>query len=94
MTIPGESKSCYDMRQKMERVETLLANNDKQTQMVFNAIYGNGKPGLITELQRLRDSVEAHQKSVDNSNNNRQAQIQWAITSLIAVAAIVASFLN
>lgn len=84
----------------MPNVNERLASLEKQTEengktiwRVFESIYGNGKPGLITEFRALKQSVEAHHQAVEKLQNNTSAKIQWFVTSIIAIAAIfVAAF--
>lgn len=76
--------------ERLAAVERGLEENNKTTWRVFQAIYGNGKPGLTAELQLLRQSVEKHHAETEQRRKEHKVDWQWIITTLIAVAAIAA----
>lgn len=46
------------VNERLAKVENQLEENNKTTWRVFEALYGNGKPGLLSEFRILRQSVE------------------------------------
>lgn len=73
------------MTERLAKVENQLDENNKTTWRVFEAIYGNGKPGLLTEFRMLRQSVEEHHKSTMANKSDWK----YIITTLIAVSAVI-----
>ena len=73
-----------DTSARLVRLESKMEDNVKTTWRIFEAVYGNGKPGLITQIQNIQaklDAATAH-----------KADWKWVISTLIAVAALVAAF--
>ena len=82
------------INERLAAVERGLEENNKTTWRVFQAIYGNGKPGLTAELQLLRQSVEKHHAEAEQRRKEHKVDWQWIITTLVAVAAILAVFIK
>ena len=77
------------VNERLSKVESQLDENNKTTWRVFEAIYGNGKPGLLSEFRLLRQSVEAHHKAATVNKSDWKYIIT---TALAASAVIVAIF--
>lgn len=71
--------------ERLAKVENQLDENNKTTWRVFEAIYGNGKPGLLTEFRMLRQSVEEHHKSATVNKSDWK----WIITTAVAASAVI-----
>lgn len=71
--------------ERLAKVESQLDENNKTTWRVFEAIYGNGKPGLLSEFRLLRQSVEAHHKSAAVNKSDWK----WLITTAVAASAVL-----
>lgn len=76
---------------RLSRLEAQMSDIAEDVRRITNAVYGNGKPGLITELQMLKQSVEAHHQSVDELRKQARGDWKWIVTTLVAVAAVLAA---
>lgn len=74
--------------ERMSSIENQMTENNKTTWRIHEAIYGNGKPGLVTEIRLLRQSMDQHVES----HKEGKTDWKWLITSAIAVAAIAKAF--
>jgi hypothetical protein len=77
---------------RLASLEAKTEENGKTIWRVFEAIYGNGKPGLLTEFQLLRQSVEEHHGSVEELRKKNRGDWRWIITTLVAVAAVIVAY--
>ena len=80
--------------ERLSTIEAQIKENGDDIKKLTNAIYGNGKPGLFTELALLRQSVEEHHESVEKLKNKNVGFWQWFITSLIALSGIIVTAIN
>ena len=71
--------------ERLAKVENQLDENNKTTWRVFEAIYGNGKPGLLSEFRLLRQSVESHHKAATVNKSDWK----WIITTAVAASAVL-----
>lgn len=71
--------------ERLAKVESQLEENNKTTWRVFEAIYGNGKPGLLSEFRLLRQSVEEHHKATTVNKSDWK----WIITTAVAASAVI-----
>lgn len=78
------------MESRIVKLETKLEENNKTTYRIFEAIYGNGKPGLIAEIQALKLSIENHHEQHRGVSNG----LQWIITAIIAIVAIIVNVIK
>ena len=78
------------INERMTALESLTTENNKTLCRIHEAIYGNGKPGLLAEVRVLAQSVEQHHAE----HRQRKIDWQWLVTTLIAVAAVLAVFLR
>jgi len=76
--------------ERLTAVEAKLEENNKTTYRIFEALYGNGKPGLIADVKELALTAKAHHES----HNQRRIDWQWVITGLIAVASVMVAWLK
>lgn len=89
-----DTTQCVEMAKEIASLKADLKENNSKTIKVYEAIYGNGKDGLITEFKLLRQSVESHHQSVEKLQNKTTDKWQWAITTAVAVGAMVLSFIK
>ena len=82
--------SAENLNERIAALEKATEENGKTIWRVFEAIYGNGKPGLLAEVQALRHSVEAHHAEAKSN----VGYYQWLITTVIAAAAVVLAWLK
>lgn len=74
-----------DLEPRLTELETLMRENNKTLWKIHAKIFGNGEPGLVTQLALLTQSVQEHLQS----EARRGADWKWIITTLIAIAAVV-----
>ena len=79
-----------ELREDFAAMTAKMDSNGKQINRVYEALYGNGKPGLISEFQQLRSSVEQHHRAESES----KVDLKWIVTTLVAIAAIVVGFVK
>lgn len=77
------------INERLAKVENQLKENNKTTWRVFEALYGNGKPGLLSEFRILRQSVEEHHTSVAALQKQARSGWKYIITTLIAASAVI-----
>ena len=75
--------------ERLSKLENQTAENGKTIWRVFEAIYGNGKPGLLSEFRLLRESVEQHHSAVREEKRAAKLDWQWVVTTSVAIGAIV-----
>ena len=75
--------------ERLSKLETQTAENGKTIWRVFEAIYGNGKPGLLSEFRLLRESVEQHHSAVREEKRTAKLDWQWVITTMVAIGSIL-----
>ena len=75
-----------NINERLATLEKGMEENQKTLWRIFEAVYGNGKPGLITDIQTIRQKLESH-------HQHGQAW-QWIITTIIAAAAVVVAWLK
>lgn len=87
-------KSNSIIGERLSRIEAQMETNGEKIDRVEKAIYGNGKQGLITEFQLLRQSVEEHHSAVNELKNRNRNDWKWIITTTIAFAAVIVALLK
>lgn len=80
--------------ERLAAVERGMEENNKTTWRLFEALYGNGKPGLLSEFRLLRESVEQHHNAVETLQKRGRGDWQWLITTLVATAAVVVAIIK
>lgn len=75
--------------ERLAKVENQLDENNKTTWRVFETLYGNGKPGLLTEFRMLRQSVEEYHKTAATAQNQKRSDWKWIITTSVAASAVI-----
>lgn len=79
------------VNERLATLENEMVENNKTTWRIFEAIYGNGKPGLLTEFQLLRQSVEDHHKTIEDKTKEKKADWKWLIPTVAAIVAAIAA---
>lgn len=74
-----------DLEIRLTELETLTRENNKTLWKIHAKIFGNGEPGLVTQLALLTQSVQAHHQTEVKRGNDWK----WVITTGIAIAAVV-----
>lgn len=82
------------VNERLAKLEKAAEDTKETMKQLTNAIYGNGKPGLLTEFQLLRKSVEEHHESIDENRKKNKADWKWLITTGVAIAAVAAAYLK
>ena len=82
------------INERLTKVENQLEENNRTTWRVFEAIYGNGKPGLLSEFRVLRKSVEEHHASVAALQKQAKSDWKWIITTAVAVGAVIVAVIK
>ena len=75
-----------NLNERLAALENQTNENSKTIWRVFEAIYGNGKPGLIADVQSIRQMLETQK-------HHGQAW-QWVITTIIAAAAVIVAWMK
>lgn len=82
-------------------IEEKLRDNNETIHKIEQAIFGNGKPGLLSDFRLLADSVSKHHKEADErikreeeERHRHKLDWQWIITTIVAVAAVVAALIR
>lgn len=77
-----------NLNERIAALEKALEENGKTTWRIFEAVYGNGKPGLLAEIKLLRQSVEAHHAADHQRNDNWK----WAVMAIIALGTLAVAY--
>ena len=88
------NEKLTELSGKFERMSEKMDGHGKQLNRVYEALYGNGKPGLISEFRSLRENVQQHHESVKEIKNRSHSDWKWVITTLIAIAAVAVSLMK
>ena len=82
--------------ERIARLETLLEDNNQAIHHIEEALFGNGKPGLISDFSLLSDSVNRHHKYAqerirkeEELKKERKTDWKWVVTTIIAIAAVI-----
>ena len=75
--------------ERLSKLENQTAENGRMIWRGFEAIYGNGKPGLLSEFRLLRESVEQHHSAVREEKRTAKLDWQWVITTMVAIGSIL-----
>lgn len=74
-----------ELDQRLTKLETLTAENNKTLWQIHHKIFGNGEIGLVTQLALLTQKVDQHHAA----ERLRGKDWKWVITTLIAIAALI-----
>ena len=86
-----------ELRENVAELKQIVSDNNDTVHKIEQALYGNGKPGLLSDFRILKDSVEKHHAEYDkrqeeerSRKKERKLDWQWVVTALIAIASIIA----
>lgn len=89
------------VNERLTKLEAVLQDNNDTVHKIEQALYGNGKPGLLSDFRVLKDSVEQHHREYDKRleeekrrRKEKKLDWQWIITALIAIGGIVTAILK
>ena len=71
-----------------ERITYLEAGFDDikdDVKKVVDALYGNGKPGLLSDFRQLKENVHKHHESVEELTKQKKNDWKFVITTLLSV---------
>jgi len=74
------------LNERLAALERQTDENGKTIWRVFEAVYGNGKPGLIADVQAIRQALE--------SQKDHGQTWQWVVTAVIGAAAVLVAWLK
>lgn len=74
--------------QRLTKMEVLTKDNQENIKKIVDAIYGNGKPGILTNIELMKHDLKTH---IENCEK-KKANWQWIITTLIAIAALIITY--
>lgn len=87
--------------ERIARLETVLKDNNKVIHRVEQAIFGNGKPGLMTDFRLLAESVNRHHRESDEriakeeeERKEKKTDWKWIVTTFVAIAAVAAAIIK
>lgn len=79
----------------------MLEDNNKSIHRIEQAVFGNGKPGLLLDFRLLAESVQRHHQDADArvkaeaaAKLERKTDWKWVITTLVAIAAVAAAVIK
>lgn len=81
-----------EMKNFEQEVIDRLARIETKLDADYRAIHGNGKPGLIEDLDSLKhrvQSLEDHHKNQDKGFGKLGQIVGWLITTAIACYAVI-----
>ena len=94
MQDTGRETKMPSVNERLATLESKMEANNATTKQIFEAIYGNGKVGLLTEFGLLRKSVEEHHKKIEDKTKEKKADWKWLIPTIAAVVAAIAAFVR
>ena len=88
------------IQSRLEVLERQTMENGVHLKKIDEALYGNGKPGLLTEFRLLREDVKRHheeeRRRVEKEDERRlrmekqkKLDWQWLLTFLVAISSVV-----
>ena len=81
----------YTVAERLAAVEKTTKSTNEIVGKLEQAIYGNGKPGLVTELALLRQSVEDHHKEAAERLKEQKSDWKWVVATLVAIGSVLTS---
>lgn len=72
--------------ERLAALETEVKESRKKIDKLFDAVYGNGKPGLIADVQAIRQKL-------DDQKNHGQTW-QWLAATVISASAVLVAWLK
>ena len=82
-----------NLHDRVSALEIKMEENNKTTWRIFEAIYGNGKPGLLSDVRSIRESMEGHHKEVEEKSHEKKADWKWIITTTLSLIASLSAII-
>lgn len=76
--------------QRLTMLETLTTQNSQNISRIVDAIYGNGKPGILTNIELMKADIATQISERRSSIGNWQ----WIVTTIIAILALIVTYLK
>ena len=76
--------------QRLTKLETLTMQNSQNISRIVDAIYGNGKPGILTNIELMKNDLATQRSERRSSIGNWQ----WIVTTIIAILALIVTYLK
>lgn len=76
--------------QRLTALETLTTQNSQNISRIVDAIYGNGKPGILTNIELMKADLVTQRSERRSSIGNWQ----WIVTTIIAILALIVTYLK
>lgn len=73
-TLKGIEETCQRLEAGQARIEKWLL--------------GNGTPGLIVELDRVKEKIKTHDDSINEAAKSRAKWMEWVLPTIIGVIVI------
>ena len=77
--------------ERLTLVEKITEDTNSIVKKLEAAIYGNGEPGLKTNLEVLKKSVENHHKEAEDRIKAQKADWKWVVATLVAIGSVLTS---
>ena len=81
----------YTISERLAAVERTTKSTNDIVIKLEHAIYGNGKLGLVTELELLRQSVKKHHEEAAERLKEQKADWKWVVATFVAVGSVLTS---
>ena len=81
----------YTISERLAAVEKTTKNTNDIVIKLEHAIYGNGKLGLVTELELLRQSVKKHHEEAAERLKEQKSDWKWVVATLVAIGSVLTS---
>ena len=77
--------------ERLTLVEKITEDTNGIVKKLEAAIYGNGEPGLKTNLEVLKKSVENHHKEAEDRIKEQKSDWKWVVSTLVAIGSVLTS---
>ncbi|MGN0848528.1 MAG: hypothetical protein ACI4OV_02410 [Victivallaceae bacterium] len=77
--------------ERLTLVEKITEDTNNIVKKLEAAIYGNGEPGLKTNLEVLKKSVENHHKEAAERLKEQKSDWKWVVATLVAIGSVLTS---
>lgn len=71
--------------ERVTRLEFAFDDLSGDVRKVVDALYGNGKPGLLSDFRQLKENVKQHHEAVDALTKEKKSDIKFVVTTLLSV---------
>ena len=82
------------INERIAKIETKMDDLGATVLKLEHAIYGNGTPGLLSDVRVIRKSVERHHQAVDEKTQEKKSDWKWLVSTVVAIAAVIVAFIG